>query len=54
MKGKHPKYASYLPRHPTIYGKVQGIEETNKSVDDERNVARKIIVQQGIKAAIFR
>ena len=41
-----------LPGHSAVDGKVEGIEETNHSVNDKSNVAGEIIVQHDVEAEI--
>ena len=44
---------SFVPGHSAVDGKVEGIEETDDSVDNKSNVAGKIIVHLNIKPEIF-
>ena len=40
-----PSLHHIIPGHATVDGKVEGIEEANDNIDDECNIAGKIIVQ---------
>ena len=53
-KLKKPESMKLILGHSAVDGKVERIEETNNSVDQESNVAGKIIVQQNMEAEIMK
>jgi hypothetical protein len=44
-----PSLHHTIPGHATVDSKVEGIEEANYNIDDECNIAGKIIVQSDMR-----